>query len=122
AADASFGKSGSVPIDGNRASLMVQPDGRIIVAYAGKTSALTRFLPDGGVDKSFGTNGRVEGIGGSTAILDRSGRVVVIRSEGSFEGAGGTVERFTSAGKLDKSFGHNGVLALPERFEANSLA
>src|SRR4029079_8608768 len=68
--DPSFGEAGRVITDfGGRdfaAAVIQQPDGKIVVAGAARSGgapfgavALARYLPDGSLDREFGTEGRV---------------------------------------------------------------
>lgn len=100
-------------------AVVVQPDGKIVVAGTtiGRTATrdlvLLRFGPDGTPDTTFGAGGRVVFDSGwddeaYTLALDGSGRVVV----GGFSQYTYAVWRFTTAGAPDTTFGQNGhVLA-----------
>jgi uncharacterized delta-60 repeat protein len=107
--------------------LLVQPDGRIVVAGArfavGETDKLTlaRLLPDGTPDPAFGSGGVVAvSFGDSVSevriggvALDGSGNVIVA---GMFSTGGpfsGVLARFTAAGALDPLFGAGGLVILP---------
>lgn len=63
--DASFGDGGSAALDFGPRDLVVQADGRIVVVggssgpFLEQDWRLTRLLPDGTTDTSFGTNGQV---------------------------------------------------------------
>ena len=83
--------------------MLVQPDGKIIVAgslwHDGYSLVLgfyiVRYLPDGTLDTSFGQNGKVfAGSGGSDLALRPDGRIIVAprsqySSSGVFDGAFG---------------------------------
>jgi uncharacterized delta-60 repeat protein len=129
--DASFGTGGKVTTDffpggsqyGARA-LVVQADGKPVIAGTAATGgpggahgfALARFNPDGSLDPTFGTGGKVitEFAGGSedgaAALVMQGGKLV----------AGGTalnlqtldldfaLARYNPDGSLDQSFGSGG--------------
>lgn len=126
--DASFGSGGRVATAfGNGArsdeaqAVLVQPDGRILVAGAsdqgttGYDFALARYHADGTLDASFGSGGRVTtsfGTGDDKAyalLLQADGRIVL--AGGSNQGATGTdfaLARYLPDGTLDASFGQGG--------------
>ncbi len=89
-------------------SMVVQPDGKILVAgllwhdgfALGQGGYIVRYLPNGTLDPSFGQNGKVFtwGSGATMAVLP-DGRILV----------SGTL--YTSAGILDTTFGENGTSA-----------
>lgn len=98
-------------------SVVIQPDGRIIVGGSSNASgwrlALTRFLPDGTPDPSFGTGGKVlttAAEGASSAkgmLLQADGKIVTAGSvPGDYNDF--AVVRFNTDGSLDSSFGTNG--------------
>jgi len=125
--DTAFGNGGAVVTDVGGADfadiMKVQPDGKILVAgLAGgrpklqsSSFAALRYKSQGGLDKSFGNNGkaRVEFSDGFdeayTMALQPDGKIVL---------AGGTdfnshaspwgLARFNSDGRLDASFGNGG--------------
>ncbi len=127
----SFGEKGRV-IQGflNRGAfaLEIQPDGKLISVGAseglkGRTVfALARFLPDGSLDRSFGTGGTVTtdfGNGGVAfaVVLQPDDKVVVAGTTGiadlSRTGTAWPCEKFALArylpnGTLDRSFGTYG--------------
>jgi uncharacterized delta-60 repeat protein len=84
--------------------------------------ALADFLTTGALDTHFGTKGKViTPVGGvddqaSSVAIDRSGRIVVGGSTATGSAAAGTLSadflllRYNSAGKLDRVFGHGGVV------------
>jgi uncharacterized delta-60 repeat protein len=129
--DRSFGVEGTVHIAGEDA--VVTPDGKILVATAShpgesaeKSDArVTRLLPDGKPDPSFGTAGNVNVYFGrsydygETIALAANGDILlggirvnhaVNRGEGDYSLA---VARLKSDGSLDCSFGRKGVGILP---------
>lgn len=103
--------------------LVIQPDGRIVVAGASQVAGafnyvLARFLATGSLDGSFNGTGYVFTPFTTQGDLARS---MVVQSDGKFVLAGrigllGTSDmglaRFSSAGTLDPSFGTGGKLAV----------
>src|SRR5947209_5776224 len=117
--DATFGTGGRVLTDfgggaGARA-LALQADGRIVVAGlsrvgVGDDFALARYNPNGSLDSSFGSGGRVLTDFG----LDDEARAVVLQADGKIVVAGGSggaffaLARYNADGTLDPSFGSEG--------------
>ena len=98
-------------------AVAVQSDGKIVVAGGIPSNtgftvpAVLRFLPNGGPDKTFGANGTVVlpnrfGSYGAAAI-QTDGKILVATGG---DGVDGELDRFTSAGKLDSSFGSQGTV------------
>lgn len=128
--DSGFGGNGDVLLDfavGDDVinSLALQPDGDIVAAGSATIGgvaeiALARFLPTGASDKHFGTNGmvttNVRGVydSASSVLIEPKGQIVI----GGFSATGSgsslstdfVVARFTSAGRIDKSFGGGPVI------------
>lgn len=99
-------------------ALALQPDGKIIAAGGADTSyALARFDPDGSLDTTFGTNGKVSGA--ISAGYD-SFAGVALASDGKIVGAGvaydgggnyaALVARYNSDGSPDTRFGTGGIV------------
>jgi uncharacterized delta-60 repeat protein len=106
--------------DGLRA-LVIQPDGKYLLAGWRSTNAvILRMEEDGSLDTAYGTGGMVEfSVGLGNARLND----LVLLSDGSIVGAGqvGTslvLVKTLADGTPDPSFGNNGVLVDP--FSANS--
>lgn len=105
------------------AAVLVQPDGRIVVAgTADYALALVRYNPDGALDRSFGTGGTVTvRIGAhpkapdlaSALALQPDGKIVV--SGAANLGWGGSYRvflvRYNPDGSLDPHFGAGGKIA-----------
>jgi uncharacterized delta-60 repeat protein len=107
--------------------LAIGNHGRIVVSGHNRTGfALTRYKPDGGLDRSFSGNGKL-----STAFGDHAyARAVAIGHKGSIVAAGETcppiggecrfaVAKYTSDGHLDPSFGDGGRVTID--FGAESI-
>ena len=135
--DASFGTGGKVVTDvgskpgagylaaGTRA-VAVQRDHKIVAL--GWTSvvppdpagcngggnghfALARYLPDGRLDRGFGTGGKVVDFGSNGAdagAVQADGKVVALRSNACDAGFVAALARYTSSGRLDHRFGTEG--------------
>ncbi len=131
ALDPSFGSGGIVVTDFNGSiddaafAVAVQPDGKILAAgYVFSSAAtnydfaLARYLPDGSLDPSFGTNGQVAtDFHGSTDVaraiaLQPDGKIVVagraLRLDGPFFDF--ALARYNTDGSLDASFGVGGKI------------
>jgi uncharacterized delta-60 repeat protein len=129
ALDPTFGAGGLVTTDfagfsDEAFALALQPDGKLVAAGDATNSAvpvngldfaLARYTPDGNLDPSFGTGGRVTtdfGVGIDTA------HGLVLRADGGIV-AGGTVSTpqsfdfglaaYTATGALDPGFGTGGL-------------
>ncbi len=138
--DRSFGKEGTAPIASEDA--VVAPDGKILVATTScprcgvgpKSEArVTRLLPNGKSDPSFGDGGSVDVPFGrrynyaEAVALAANGDILlggirvnysVDRGESSFSLA---VARLRADGSLDRSFGGDGVSVLPGGAEVGVL-
>jgi uncharacterized delta-60 repeat protein len=129
-ADTGFGQGGrasvtfSRPGDSRPYAMLVQPDGRIVVAgSAGYQFGAARLLPTGALDPSFGTGGTVINAladyggpfgGWSTATsvaLAPGGKIVLAGPYGSdfAPTSSFAVARYDSAGKPDPAFGTGGL-------------
>lgn len=119
ALDTSFGEGGSVITDlggyDQASALLLLPDGRFIAVgeSVGTTSdfALVRYLPNGSLDPSFGSDGKViTDVGGwdhgDDAVLTPDGKIVVTGA--SYPNI--TLARYLPDGSLDPTFGMNGVV------------
>jgi uncharacterized delta-60 repeat protein len=127
--DSSFGDGGFVSTDffggfNGAFSLILQPDGKLVAGgfeghdSTGSNYALVRYNPDGGLDATFGSGGRV-----STDFfgLDEIGRALALQSDGKLVMAGEVrpneddslfgVARYNPNGTLDSSFGSGGKIA-----------
>jgi uncharacterized delta-60 repeat protein len=135
--DASFGKGGATTTffsgDARANAIAVQPDGKILAAGgkqfrgANASFALSRYLPDGKPDLSFGKRGRVAAgpsmYGGEALALalQPDGRILAAgyAADTAF-GYTGMVMRFKPNGELDESFSHNGFVRLNGGFRSDT--
>src|SRR5262245_48859316 len=121
--DPGFGDGGRI-IDDTMSpgiGVIVEPGThRIIVATETTSSYLVAYLPDGTLDGSFGTGGRVL-VATSIWSLARQptdGSYVVGGFGSAFQPA---LQRFDPAGNRDATFGGSGEAALPVSFTALGL-
>jgi uncharacterized delta-60 repeat protein len=125
--DPSFGNGGTVVVDAGAMqesirALVLQPDGAIVAA--GRTNGekrgdllVARFLPNGALDPGFG--GPAAGMtitdlgtaeeGLSAVALAPDGMIVAGGVVAPRPNADLAVVRYDSRGRLDRSFGHDGV-------------
>jgi uncharacterized delta-60 repeat protein len=125
--DPNFGSGGKIVTDFEGATLpviayglAVQPDGKIVVAGgSGRDFMLARYNPEGNLDSSFGTGGKVTTeVGQDLPFWDHKVRVlpggrILVMGERIFLG-GYSLVCYNADGSLDTSFGHAGMLV--ERF------
>ena len=130
--DTSFGAGGRVVTDffgrnDEAFSILIQPDGRIIVAGVVQTQedfnsrdfGLIRYNTDGSVDSTFGNEGKVvtDFSSGSDVAAD-----IALQRDGKIVAAGTTINnlagifdfalaRYESDGSLDSEFGKDGKVA-----------
>src|SRR5438105_4894850 len=134
--DSTFGQGGrvftNIAVPGyayfypNTESMLVQPDGKILVCgrfwedgvsdWYG--TIMVRYMPDGTLDTSFGTNGKVAVTGYSTPAvgadmaLQPDGKILLIGQHVVAQGVivqEVVVQRYSSAGVRDTTFGNNGT-------------
>ena len=114
--DPSFGGDGVVLTgfgSGGAHAVLVQPDGKVIAVVGGVGGfGLARYLPNGELDPSFGTGGRViEDSGGrlddARDVTRLPGGKLLVAGRGNF---GFAVARFMPNGSLDSAFGDGGVV------------
>lgn len=129
--DTSFGNSGKVTTDIYSGTsddrdrgqvVLVQPDGKIVVAGQATTqipgyytyfdgSALVRYNSDGSLDTSFGSNGKVLSRTGylaanlSKAVLGPDGKIILVKDASSGRYGPFVLQRFNSDGSFDNTFG-----------------
>jgi len=115
----------------NVEGVIVQTDGKILVCGRFWEDGISywygtfivRYLPDGTLDPSFGTNGMVAVIGqgypygahaiGADMALQPDGKIVLIGTVAVAQGI--LVQRYTSSGQLDTAFGNNGITTVSGR-------
>ena len=122
--DSSFDEDGKAQTSFNQAGstaneIILQPDGKIIAGgstLSSGTMALARYNPNGSLDTSFGTGGRVIITPNASArfslnsiALQTDGKIVGAGESGSANFAGFAVVRLNQDGTLDSSFGTNGI-------------
>jgi uncharacterized delta-60 repeat protein len=127
--DDTFGSLGQVTTDfegfnDDAFAILVQPDGRLVTVGSAVSQATwydfaaARYLANGKPDKSFGDGGKVHtdfGAGGMdrarAAALQPDGRIVAAGFATSLDGASQNfaVVRYTADGRLDPSFGGDGL-------------
>ncbi len=129
--DPTFGTGGMVMTDLNHSTdianaVAVQADGKLVVVgttykqndYSNEDFVVTRYNPDGTLDNTFGSRGRVRTDFPGLAAVPSS---VVIQPDGKIVVAGGAFPLFTFAGdfkvvryrpngSLDTSFGNGGIV------------
>jgi uncharacterized delta-60 repeat protein len=113
--DPTFGDGGKVVTryrGANARAVALQPNGRIVVVgYNTFGLALARYRPDGRLDPSFSGNGTVGPVVGQifalAVALQPDGRIVV---GGDFDIFAFGLARFRRDGRLDRSFGGDGVV------------
>jgi uncharacterized delta-60 repeat protein len=125
--DPSFGSAGKVrtpfsphgPAQAN--AVAIQPDGLITVAgSAGTSFALARYLPDGSLDPSFSSDGKLlvsvvddpTLVTASGVALTADGRIVVGGLACSDRVCNVFVARFEADGTPDPSFGQGGIVVV----------
>jgi len=102
-------------------AVVCQSDGKIIAAgHANNNFALVRYNPDGILDNSFGTNGKVVQTIGTTSVI----KAMVLQPNGQILVAGYSVNgdqssiiaRYNTNGALDNTFGTNGIFKWPSGY------
>ena len=120
--DSSFGLNGAAVYDSLRYNeshnaLALQTDGKIVLATnrGSVDFAVIRFLQNGTLDSSFGSNGRaaikLEGDNTSSAVaIQPDGKIVVAGSAiVNNYWHGFALARYNANGTIDSSFGSNGI-------------
>jgi uncharacterized delta-60 repeat protein len=134
--DGTFGSGGTVTtafgsVDGASA-VLVQRSGKIVVigpgGRLGETGfALARYLPNGSLDPSFGSGGKVATAFGSAsafpaaAALQPDGKIVVV-GETAIPTSAFALARYRADGRLDAAFGVGGKVATSFRKLARTPA
>jgi uncharacterized delta-60 repeat protein len=139
--DTSFGTGGKVTTDfggfDQVAAVAVQADGKLVAAGTTEGSsavfALARYNPDGTLDTSFGTGGKVTTDfarpGGSfdqaNGLVLQGSKLVAAGTAGPLPGFVFALARYRADGTLDPSFGSHGTVTTDfggGTNEANALA
>ena len=123
--DSTFGKNGMVISnissgDDRIAAVTLQRDGKIVAAGSANTDfGVARYLPNGEPDRSFGANGIVikslqngEDLAQGVTIQP-DGKIIVAGSSFNGDNFDFAVARFTPEGRLDKTFGKEGIVLTP---------
>ncbi len=125
--DPTFADAGLLTLPNKSASAIArQPDGKFLISKAAFLSlntpaqfTLTRYNPDGSVDKTFG-NGEVltDFNGGSNSITSiavlPNGKIVAVGHRYLSGKSNLVVARYNADGSLDNSFNGDGRVAVPE--------
>jgi uncharacterized delta-60 repeat protein len=123
--DASFGSAGKVTTavgsgGSDIRALVLEPDGKIVAVGEGSDGsqsdfALARYNPDGSLDTSFGTGGKVvtsiaanNGTTADAVALQTDGKIVVGGSNGDTSDF--VLARYNPNGSLDTTFGTGGIV------------
>jgi uncharacterized delta-60 repeat protein len=130
--DATFGHEGTVVTDlggtDGLADLAVQADAKIVVAgvnFDSSTGFLLRYRPDGSLDPTFGSDGKVElSASGVSSVLARAnGKLAVVGTSGR---ENFVLARYDARGSMDRSFGRAGKVVTavggPRHFPARASA
>ncbi len=130
--DTSFGTAGAIdPVGATLRntvglygqSMIVQPDGRVVVAdYVGSSESLTRYDADGSPDPTFGSGGTVtldpssfEGgadVGFANILLQPNGKILLPVFVSQYSNNAPfypQIERFNPDGTIDTGFGQDGL-------------
>jgi uncharacterized delta-60 repeat protein len=121
--DPTFGKKGEVltALSGELDAVVIQPDGKILVAgWGGNNAVLARYTTSGSLDSSFGSRGVVQTtLGAAEAAF----QALTLQSDGKILAGGKewpdtinrdvrfAVARFNPNGSLDTSFGSGGQVS-----------
>ena len=129
--DSTFGSGGFVATDyfqlsDSAGAVLIQPDGKIIAVGISeglstfRDFAVARYLPNGAPDASFGQQGKVftdlhtqDGEGADAAVLQPDGKIIAGGSESVNSGKDPfTLVRYKANGRVDNSFGQQGVVTV----------
>jgi uncharacterized delta-60 repeat protein len=123
--DPAFGSGGTVttPIGSTattqmQAKLLIQGDGKIVVAGMDASSnfVLARYNGDGSLDSSFGSSGKVTGhINAAGIALEPDGKIIVVGITAGPDPAHPSflLTRYNADGSLDTTFGSGGTVTSP---------
>ncbi|HYV92933.1 MAG TPA: T9SS type A sorting domain-containing protein [Chitinophagales bacterium] len=117
--DSSFNSNGivatNIGIEFTSSPVIIQPDGKIIVAgSSGLDFAMARYNTNGMPDSSFGLGGQattyLTNSTLSSMALQSDGKIIAVGVAGNYA-SDFAVARFNSNGALDDTFGTNGILS-----------
>ncbi|MCB0748645.1 MAG: hypothetical protein KDC90_14385, partial [Ignavibacteriae bacterium] len=123
--DDSFGTNGFIttkvrPSNCAALSSVIQNDGKIVAAgYSNNEFAIARYIQNGDLDISFGTNGIAATLVGK---LDAAANALALQNDGNLIVAGYsyngsnrdyTLVRYKTNGFIDNAFGTNGIVTTP---------
>ncbi|MEZ4930591.1 MAG: hypothetical protein R2788_00480 [Saprospiraceae bacterium] len=132
--DMTFGNSGLVDPGFQIQSLVIQPDGKIlIVGNPGYITKIMRYHSDGTIDLSYGENGQITVQAGAAKRMIEQ---IILQPNGKLVAVGGitlpektyyspdisTILRFTKDGKLDEDFDGDGIAETDLRAEKSESA
>ncbi len=135
--DTSFGDGGVAVIDLDNSqdfayTLVQQNDGKLILSGSKNTNnendkILVRFLEDGSIDSSFGTDGIVSAdfgtgfYGYGFLFIDNQNKIVAAGSQDQGSNTVFIVARYLNSGQLDSSFGTDGTVSIPGSYSMMHL-
>ncbi len=116
--DSGFGEGGILSQIARQAvaggpQISVRPDGKFILL--GETY-LSRYLPDGSLDRSFGQSGVVDNLNAAGQVVYWSAYDLILQQDGKILVTAATfneesiVLRYFPDGRLDRTFAQNGIL------------
>jgi uncharacterized delta-60 repeat protein len=135
--DSAFGNNGNATVNLYNTvvttGIAIQPDEKIVTCgyiinapNEPRQGFLTRYMPDGSLDESFGDKGIriLNSIGGPKGLVSLN--AIVLQSDEKIVVATNNLKpyvyRVNSDGSTDKSFGNNGEAFFQGRFVPNSIA
>jgi uncharacterized delta-60 repeat protein len=121
-ASASFGHHGKRVISNLGVVWDALPYGRaktLLVSGLGAESKITRLRSNGSIDRSFGTDGRVDVNSLETSVQAGGGILVLSSEQQELGGTSPVVTRLLPGGEADKTFGRGGSVQvdLGDRFD-----
>lgn len=118
--DTTFGTGGKVitNIDGNDEvkAVMIQPDGKILVAGSANSLIFVRYNADGTLDTTFGTGGKIISTDPTSTFMagafQPDGKLVTATATVPNPFAESKIKRFNLDGTIDTSFATNGAFTI----------
>jgi uncharacterized delta-60 repeat protein len=116
--DTSFDGDGRLEIfhsNGSPRDVLVQPEGKIVLALDNPGISAIRLNPDGSLDTSFDGDGQLDGpVRASAAVLQANGKILLAgRRDGNEQAA---LVRLQPGGSLDSTFSADGLQVLEPTF------